>query len=63
MPEKIAGSAPGNSIRLKIAQRFASSVFIMWMKSSSTERRPSRPFTTMGKKQISATITSLGMIP
>ena len=48
---------------MKMAQRLASSVRIMWMKSSSTARRPSRPFTTIGKKQISATITSFGMIP
>ena len=63
MPEKKEGSAPGNSTRRKIPQRVASSVYIMRMKSSSTARRPSRPLTTIGKKQISATITSFGRIP
>ena len=28
----------------------------------STDRRPSTPFTTIGKKQISAMITSLGLM-
>jgi hypothetical protein len=33
------------------------------MSSPSTDRRPSIPLTTIGKKQISATMTSLGVMP
>ncbi len=63
MPENIDGNAAGNSTRRKIDHRVPLSVSIMRMRSSSTDRSPSIPFTTIGKKQISATMMSFGMIP
>ncbi len=63
IPEKIRGRAAGNSTRRKIAHRPASSVRIMRMYSPSTERRPSSPLTTIGKKQIKPTMINLGSNP
>ena len=48
VPEKMRGSADGNSIRRKIAIREASSVNIMRMYSRSTELSPSTVLTTIG---------------
>jgi len=48
-PEKIIGSAPGNSTRRKMLQRVPRSVRIMRMSSGSVARSPSTALTTMGK--------------
>ena len=62
-PEKIIGSAPGNSTRRKMLQRVPCSVRIIRMSSGSVARSPSTAFTTIGKKQTIATTTSFGPIP
>ena len=62
-PEKTDGSAHGSSTRRKVAAREALRVRITRRYSGSTERRPSSAFTVTGKKQTSATITTLGASP
>ena len=63
MPEKIDGSAAGNSTRRKIAARSACRVRIIRRYSGSTDWKPSRALTVIGKKQTSATITHLRRQP
>ena len=63
MPVKIDGSAHGSSTRRNTAIRDARSVRITRTCSGLTERKPSRAATVIGKKQTSATITSLGAMP
>ena len=61
-PEKIEGSAAGASTRRSVAHRLPSRVRITRSSSGSTEARPSMVFTTMGKKQISVTTISFGVM-
>ena len=59
----MAGSAEGASTRQKACQREASSVRMSFSCSGSTEARPSTALTTIGKKQTSAMMSSLGVSP
>ena len=57
------GSADGSSTERSVRSREAPMLRISFRSSGSTERSPSSRFTVIGKKQISATIASLGPIP
>src|SRR3954454_12747561 len=63
MPLNRYGSDAGSSAFQSRAQRVAPNERSSFSRSGSTERSPSSALTTIGKKQISATIASFGPIP
>ena len=62
-PLKNDGSAAGISTLRSVRSREAPNERISFSCSGSTERRPSSTFTVIGKKQIRATMASLGPMP
>ena len=62
-PLKKKGSAAGSSTVRSVCRRDAPMLRMSFSSSGSTERSPSSTLTVIGKKQISATIASLGPMP